>query len=169
MHGLFGTWPNGNIKWIELDSVRLAFCVRATGQTAWWGVRNVIKPQKGERVFVSGAAGAVGQMVIALCHQAGAEVIASAGSDEKVDFLKNELKVEHAFNYKKTDTKKFISELPFSGFWDNVGGETLEAVLEHIEPNGRIAECGQISGYNGEWYGIKNTFQIVAKQLKVEG
>ncbi|KAK4050452.1 hypothetical protein OIV83_003522 [Microbotryomycetes sp. JL201] len=140
------------------------------GMTAWWGVKNVIQPQKGERVFVSGAAGAVGQMVIALCHKAGAEVIASAGSDEKVNYLKNELKVEHAFNYKTTNTKEFLQKTEFHAFWDNVGGETLEAVFETIRPNGRIAECGQISQYSLESGDpIRNTFQIVAKQLKVEG
>ncbi|KAK4052917.1 hypothetical protein OIO90_004193 [Microbotryomycetes sp. JL221] len=140
------------------------------GQTAWWGVKHIIQPKKGECVFVSGAAGAVGQMVISLCHEAGAEVIASAGTDEKVEYLKKELKVEHAFNYKTTDTAEYLKERPFHAFWDSVGGSVFEAVLAHIEPCGRIAECGQISQYSlKEGYGIRNTFQIVAKRLKLQG
>lgn len=124
---------------------------------------------QGETVFVSGGAGAVGQMVIALCHREGAKVIASAGSDEKVEFLKNELKVEYAFNYKKTDTLSFLKEHPFQAYWDNVGGDTLDAVLATIDTRGRLAECGMIANYNEAGAGIKNLMQVVAKSLKMQG
>ncbi|GAA5859569.1 hypothetical protein JCM8547_006145 [Rhodosporidiobolus lusitaniae] len=144
------------------------------GQTAWWGINQIGKPQKGETVFVSGASGPVGQMSIALAHLAGAKVIASAGSDEKVAYLRDELKVEVAFNYKKEKTQEVLEKYKkeqggFQCFVDNVAGPTLEAVLNTIEKRGRIVSIGAINDYNGEPYGIKNIFQIVAKELKVEG
>lgn len=70
------------------------------GQTAWYGLKFIGKPQKGETVFVSGAMGPVGQVTIALAHATGCKVIASAGSEEKVKYLRDELKVERVFNYK---------------------------------------------------------------------
>lgn len=70
------------------------------GQTAWYGLKFIGKPQKGETVFVSGAMGPVGQVTIALAHASGCKVIASAGSEEKVKYLREELKVERVFNYK---------------------------------------------------------------------
>ncbi|GAA5969306.1 hypothetical protein JCM11641_007545 [Rhodosporidiobolus odoratus] len=144
------------------------------GQTAWWGMEKIGKPQKGETVFVSGATGPVGQVTIGLAHRAGAKVIASAGSDEKVKYLKEELGVEVAFNYKKEDTKAVLQKYKkeqggYQIFVDNVAGPTLEAVLKTIEKQGRLVQIGAINDYNGEPYGIKNIFQIVAKELKVEG
>ncbi|KAL8280207.1 hypothetical protein RQP46_007321 [Phenoliferia psychrophenolica] len=139
------------------------------GQTAWWGLLNVGQPKKGETIFVSGAAGAVGQMVIALSQQKGLKVVASAGSDDKVAFLKDTLKVDVAFNYKTTDTSSVLADHPLSIYWDNVGGPTLDAALAAMENRGRIIECGQISTYNGEAYGVKNTGLIVTKSLKMEG
>lgn len=139
------------------------------GLSAFYGLHDIGRPEKGQTIFVSGASGAVGQMVINLAHRAGLKVIASAGADEKVEFLRNELNVEVAFNYKKEDTAKILSEHPFQLYFDNVGGETLEAVLNHIEPRGVLIECGQISAYNGDGHPIPNTFQIVAKQLRMEG
>ncbi|GAA5898645.1 hypothetical protein JCM6882_000887 [Rhodosporidiobolus microsporus] len=144
------------------------------GQTAWWGINKIGKPQKGETVFVSGATGPVGQVTIGLAHKAGAKVIASAGSDEKVKFLKEHLNVEVAFNYKKEDTaevlKKYKEEQGgFHVYVDNVAGPTLEAALQYIEKRGRLVQIGAINDYNGKPYGIKNIFQIVAKELKAEG
>ncbi|GAA5878851.1 hypothetical protein JCM1840_000735 [Sporobolomyces johnsonii] len=147
------------------------------GQTAWHGLRAIGKPQKGETIFVSGAMGAVGQMVISIAHKLGLKVIASAGSDEKVELLKKEFKVEVAFNYKTSDTEKILSENPFQIYWDNVAGPTFEAVLNTIEPRGRIIGCGAMcvrpffptNDYNGQPYGIKNIFQVVSKELLYQG
>ncbi|CEQ42599.1 SPOSA6832_04431 [Sporobolomyces salmonicolor] len=142
------------------------------GQTAWHGLRAIGKPQKGETIFVSGAMGAVGQMVISIAHKLGLKVIASAGSDEKVELLKKEFKVEVAFNYKTVDTEKILSENPFQIYWDNVAGPTFEAVLNTIEPRGRIIGCvakQHSNDYNGQPYGIKNIFQVVSKELLYQG
>ncbi|GAA6031878.1 hypothetical protein JCM8097_003315 [Rhodosporidiobolus ruineniae] len=144
------------------------------GQTAWWGINKIGQPQKGETVFVSGATGPVGQVCIGLAHARGAKVIASAGSDEKVKFLKEHLKVEVAFNYKTEDTKEVLQKYKkehggFQVYVDNVAGPVLESVLDTIEKQGRLVQIGAINDYNGKPYGIKNIFQIVAKELKVEG
>ncbi|GAA5918260.1 hypothetical protein JCM21900_006617 [Sporobolomyces salmonicolor] len=139
------------------------------GQTAWYGLREIGKPQKGETIFVSGGAGAVGQMVIAICHHHGLKVLASAGSDEKVEYLKKELKVEVAWNYKKVDTEKILEENPFELYWDNVGGPTFEAVLNTIKVDGRIIACGAISEYNGQPYGVKNLYQLFAHEIFIKG
>ncbi|GAA5986708.1 hypothetical protein JCM5350_001462 [Sporobolomyces pararoseus] len=139
------------------------------GQTAYVGLRDIGKPQKGETIFVSSASGAVGQMVIALAHRAGCKVIACAGSDEKVKILEDKLGVEYAFNYKTTNIKEFLSKHEYHMYWDNVAGPTLEAVLDTIAVRGRIIACGAANDYNGEPYGIKNWFNVVTKELFVKG
>ncbi|GAA6012608.1 hypothetical protein JCM11491_005452 [Sporobolomyces phaffii] len=139
------------------------------GQTAYVGLRDIGKPKKGETIFVSSASGAVGQMVIALAHRAGLKVIAAAGSDEKVQILKDTLGVEHAFNYKTTNVKEYLSKHEYQIYWDNVAGETLEAVLDTISVRGRIIGCGAASSYNSEAHGVKNLFNVVTKEIHYEG
>ncbi|GAA5877118.1 hypothetical protein JCM16303_006173 [Sporobolomyces ruberrimus] len=139
------------------------------GQTAYVGLRDIGKPKKGETIFVSSASGAVGQMVIGLAHKAGLKVIAAAGSDEKVKLLQDTFKVEHAFNYKTTDIKEYLSQHEYQLFWDNVAGETLEAVLQTIQTRGRIIGCGAASSYNSSDNGVKGMFNVVAKELHYEG
>ncbi|KAK4701029.1 hypothetical protein P7C70_g5209, partial [Phenoliferia sp. Uapishka_3] len=139
------------------------------GQTAWHGLTNIAKPKKGETIFVSGASGAVGQMVIALSQQMGLKIIGSAGSDDKVAFLKDTLKIDIAFNYKKTETSAVLKENPIDIYWDNVGGPTLDAALDAMNWFGRIVACGQISTYNGEEYGVKGTGHFFAKSLMMQG
>lgn len=121
------------------------------GQTAWYGIKYIGQLQKGESIFISGAMGPVGQIAIALAHRIGAKVIASAGSKEKCDFLKNELKVERVFNYKEEDANKVLAEWnkeqgkPFEVYLDNVAGPQLEAALNHIAKRGRIIAIGAIN------------------------
>ncbi|TIA90529.1 hypothetical protein E3P99_01484 [Wallemia hederae] len=140
------------------------------GRTAYMSLFDLGKPKKGESIFVSAASGAVGGLVVQLAHQHGMRVLASCGTDQKVQLAKD-LGADHAFNYKTSDTRTEINN--FGGidiFYDNVGGETLEAVLDTINTEGRIIACGAISQYNNPHpYGIKNTFQIVAKRLTLQG
>jgi len=145
-----------------------------TGLSAYLPLKNIAKPTSGEIVFVSGAAGAVGMAVGQLCKIYGCTVIGSAGSAEKVELIKK-MGFDHAFNYKEREVNEALSEYAPDGvdiYWDNVGGPTLEAVLDHMRMLGRIVCCGQISQYDltsEEKYGIKNTFQLVNKQLHMEG
>ncbi|ORY85356.1 hypothetical protein BCR35DRAFT_277888 [Leucosporidium creatinivorum] len=142
------------------------------GYTAWWSYKNIGLPKKGEAIFISAAAGAVGQIVGQLAKQDGLKVIGSAGSDDKVKFIKEELAFDVAFNYKKESTAEILKEHPFDIYYDNVGGETLDEAFMHINNHGRIIACGAVSQYNktaDERYGIKNSMQIVAKQLTMRG
>ncbi|KAM0748083.1 NAD(P)-binding protein [Meredithblackwellia eburnea MCA 4105] len=142
-----------------------------SGQTAWWGYQNIGKPKPGETIFVSAAAGAVGQIVIQLAKADGLKVIGSVGSDEKVEFIK-ELGCDVAFNYKTESTLKILQENPFDIFFDNVGGETLDQVFTTINTYGRIISCGSVSQYNlapHEKYRLANYQQITIRQLHVEG
>jgi len=119
------------------------------GKTAYYGLRAIAQPKAEESIFVSTAAGSVGQVVCQIAKAAGLRVIGSAGSDDKVRFLKEELRIDQAFNYKTVSTAEELKK--FGGidiYWDNVGGVTLEAALEAMNKFGRIVGCGNISNYN---------------------
>ncbi|KZT03632.1 NAD(P)-binding protein [Laetiporus sulphureus 93-53] len=140
------------------------------GQTAHHGWKEFAHPKKGDVVFVTAGAGPVGATVIQLAKAEGLKVIASAGSEEKVDFVRS-LGADVAFNYKTTKTLDVLQKNgPINIYWDNVGGETLEAALEAAAVGARFIECGMISGYNGEQpYTVKNLSYIVGKQLRISG
>ncbi|OSX59414.1 hypothetical protein POSPLADRAFT_1075592 [Postia placenta MAD-698-R-SB12] len=140
------------------------------GQTAHHAWREFAHAPKGKVAFVSSGAGPVGATVIQLAKQDGLKVIASAGSDEKVEFMKS-IGADVAFNYKKEKTVDVLQrEGPINIYWDNVGGETFEAALNAAATGARFIECGMISGYNGEApYLVKNLMLIVVKELQVSG
>lgn len=125
------------------------------GMTAWAGVTQIMKPKEGETLFVSGAAGAVGSVVCQLGKLKGARVVASAGSPEKIKWLKEEAGVDVALNYKDyknaAELTKALAEAAPKGvncYFENVGGMHLEAALNCIALGGRMALCGMISMYN---------------------
>ena len=155
-----------------VDKVPLSVYIGAAGMpglTAFTGWKEYAAAKKGETVFVSTAAGAVGSMVVQIAKNEGLKVIGSAGSEEKVKFLK-ELGVDVAFNYKTTDTREVLQkEGPIDIYWDNVGGDTLDAVLENTNELARIIMCGAISGYNGEPAIVKNLMNTIYKQTKLYG
>ncbi|PPR06845.1 hypothetical protein CVT24_011318 [Panaeolus cyanescens] len=109
-------------------------------------------------------------MVIQLAKKQGLKVIASAGSEDKIEFLK-EIGTDIAFNYKTTNTLEVLKrEGGIDLYWDNVGGETLEAALEAAKLNGRFIICGMISGYNsGDSVPVKNLWHIFSKSLTLSG
>ena len=144
------------------------------GLTAFAGIEEVLKPEVGETLFVSGAAGAVGSVACQLARQRGARVLGSAGSDEKVAWLVEELGVAAAVNYKRQDVGAFLRGQCPDGleiYFDNVGGPTLDTVLSAMRPRGRIGLCGAISQYNDENYraGPDDFFSIIEKGLTVIG
>ncbi|GAA5831826.1 hypothetical protein JCM11251_003900 [Rhodosporidiobolus azoricus] len=141
------------------------------GQTAWVGLHTIGQAKKGETIFVSAASGAVGQIVVQLAKSEGLKVIGSAGSDEKVEFVKS-LGADVVFNYKTQSTQEILEQHPPNLYFDNVGGETLDAVLATIQNKGRIIACGSVSQYNvprDQQYGMKNTMYVVVKSLRWEG
>ncbi|CAL2235900.1 unnamed protein product [Prunus armeniaca] len=144
------------------------------GKSAYAGFFEVCTPKKGECVFVSAASGAVGQLVGQFAKLAGCYVVGSAGSKEKVDLLKNKLGFDEAFNYKEEHDlnaalKRYFPQ-GIDVYFENVGGDMLEAVLLNMREHGRIAVCGMISQYNlPEPQGIKNLMQIAFKRLHIHG
>ncbi|PPQ83872.1 hypothetical protein CVT24_006412 [Panaeolus cyanescens] len=140
------------------------------GQTAFYAWHEYSHAKPGETVFVSAGAGPVGSLVIQLAKAQGLKVIASAGSEEKVAFLK-EIGTDVAFNYKTTNTLEVLKkEGGIDVYWDNVGGETLEAALEAAKLNGRFIICGMISGYNSaDGVPVRNLWQIFSKSLTLSG
>lgn len=123
-----------------------------TGLTAYFGLTEIGKPQKGETIVVSGAAGAVGTIVGQIGKIMGCRVVGIAGSDEKVDLLKSKFGFDEAINYNTTeDMTKAIAEACPNGvdvYFDNVGGEISDAVHANINRLGRVINCGAISAYN---------------------
>lgn len=144
------------------------------GLTAGSSLYEIGKPKKGETIFVSSAAGAVGQIVGQIAKKEGLTVIGSVGSDEKLDFITKELGFDAGFNYKKESPEEGLKRLAPNGidiYYENVGGEHLEAALNHLNVHGRIVCCGMISQYNnsGEAYGVRNLMNVVGKQLTIRG
>ena len=146
-----------------------------TGHTAYIGLFRIANINKNSTVLVSSAAGSVGSTVCQIAKILGCKVIASTGSDEKVEWLKNELGVDYAFNYKKIDNLvlhfKEIAPEGFDLYFDNVGGDFLEAAIFRMKNYGKIVICGRISQMNattpGE--GLKNIAHVLVKRLTIRG
>jgi NADPH-dependent curcumin reductase CurA len=144
-----------------------------TGMTAWAGL-HLVEVKAGEVIFISGAAGAVGNVAGQLAKLRGCRVIGSAGSGEKVQFLREECGFDIAFDYKVGPVVEQLKVEAPDGidiYFDNVGGETLEAALEALRVHGRIIACGGISGYNAEKPrpGPSNLFNMITKRLTMKG
>jgi len=143
------------------------------GFTAYYGLFELGRPKEGETVFVSGAAGAVGSAAGQMAKIAGCRVIVSAGSDDKVAWLR-ELGLDDAFNYRERRARDALAETAPEGidiYFDNVGGEHLQAAIGAMRPNGRVVMCGSISRYNDAEPapGPSNLFMIVTKRLRLQG
>ncbi|KAK7295812.1 hypothetical protein RJT34_18724 [Clitoria ternatea] len=159
------------------DQVPLSFHVGLLGMpgfTAYAGFYEVCSPSKGEYVFVSAASGAVGQLVGQLAKLHGCYVVGSAGSKEKVDLLKNKLGFDEAFNYKEESDlgaalKRYFPQ-GIDIYFDNVGGEMLDAALLNMRIHGRIAICGMVSQQSlSNPKGIYNLFCLISKRIRMQG
>ncbi|MBA3833483.1 MAG: NADP-dependent oxidoreductase [Chthoniobacterales bacterium] len=145
------------------------------GLTAYAGLTRIGRPIAGETVFVSAGSGAVGSMVCQIAKIMGCRVVAAAGSDDKVTWLRDALGVDHAINYRATDD--FAAALAdacpdgLDVYFDNVGGEQLDAALAAANDSARFALCGMIGQYNAKRPppGPSNIFQVVSKRLKLQG
>ena len=145
-----------------------------TGLTAWFGIRAVGALSGADRVLVSGAAGAVGQMAAQFAKLEGCNVVGIAGGPEKCAYLTGELGLDDAIDYHAVDniTAAVSAAMPegVDLYFDNVGGPTLDAALENLRPLGRVALCGRISQTAAaERYGIKNTGLLIGKRGRMQG
>ncbi len=163
-----GDFVNGMLKWkqyqvsqgvglnkVDKNSAPLTAYLGVlglTGMTAYLGLEKIGKLKEGETLLVSGAAGAVGSIVGQIGKIKGCKVVGIAGTDEKTQLLKNELGFDDAINYKTTsDISEAIKKACPNGvdvYFDNVGGEILDAALSNINKFGRVINCGAISLYN---------------------
>jgi NADPH:quinone reductase len=145
------------------------------GMAAYFGLLEICRPQPGESVVISGAAGAVGSLVGQIAKIKRCRVIGIAGTDEKIQYLTHELGFDAAFNYKTTsDYSAKLRELAPNGvdvYFDNVGGPITDAAIARLNQRARVAVCGQISQYNSETpeMGPRWLVQLIVKQAKVEG
>ena len=145
------------------------------GFTAYVGLLDIGQPQESETVFVSTAAGAVGSLVCQIAKIRGCRVIGSTGSDEKAAWLREEVGIDAAFNYKTTEN--LWEELPkhcpegIDVYFDNVGGNHLEAAIESMNSHGRIVLCGMISIYNATRppRAPRNLVAAISKRITLKG
>ncbi|KAK0933013.1 hypothetical protein LTR29_015433 [Friedmanniomyces endolithicus] len=159
----------------DLDPKLFLGALGMPGLTAYSSFYAIGKPKKGETIFISAASGAVGQLVGQLAKHEGLTVIGSVGDAKKLDFITSELKFDGGFNYKAEKPSEALARLAPEGidiYYENVGGEQLEAAIGAMKPWGRIVACGMISQYNKpaeEAYGVKNLMQVVAKRITMRG
>ncbi len=143
------------------------------GLTAWVGAIEFGRPAPGETVYVSSAAGAVGQLAGQFARRAGARVVGSVGTDDKVAYVRERCRFDAAFNYRRDDLDAGLFEHCPAGidvYFDNVGGTTLETALRHANVFARIPVCGMISGYNETTDpGIKGLQAVLSKRITMTG
>lgn len=182
--GMFGWQEMGvsdgsGMQKVDTGKIPLSAYLGAVGMpgvTAWYGLNRIITPKAGETVVVSAASGAVGSVVGQLAKMAGCRAVGIAGGKEKCDYVVNELGFDACVDYKAaSDPKALYTMLKeatpqgVDGYFENVGGEILDAVLSRMNAFGRIAVCGMIAGYDGEPLPMKNPQLILVSRLKIEG
>lgn len=145
-----------------------------TGQTAYFGMLDLGQPKAGETVLVSGAAGATGSVAGQIARIKGCRVIGIAGGPEKCAWLKDEARFDDVIDYKSEDVDARIGDLcpdRVDIFFDNVGGDILEAALNHINMHARIVLCGGIATYNATkpQPGPSNLLNLIVMRARMEG
>ena len=143
-----------------------------TGFTAYGGLLHIGQLKDGEQVFVSTAAGAVGSVAAQIAKIKGCYVVGSTGDDAKAAWLKGEVGLDAVINYKTQPIKKALEEATPKGldvYFDNVGGEHLEAALRRMNTLGRIPVCGFISGYNSGHSNVGNLSNIIYSRVMLRG
>jgi NADPH-dependent curcumin reductase CurA len=145
-----------------------------TGQTAYFGMLDLGEPKEGQTVLVSGAAGATGSVAGQIARIKGCRVIGIAGGPEKCAWLKDEARFDDVIDYKAENVDQRIGELcpnKVDVFFDNVGGNILEAALNHINLRARVVLCGGIANYNATepQPGPVNLMNLVVMRARMEG
>lgn len=166
-----------NIRVIDVSRSKLTHhlgVLGMPGMTAYFGLLRRGEPKKGDVVYISAASGVVGSTVGQIAKIKGCTVIGSAGSDVKCKFLIDECGFDYAINYKTENIDEKLKEYAPNGihiYYDNVGGETLDAALLNLAQGARIVICGAISQYNdmGNVHGPKNYMKIVTARGYLTG
>jgi len=169
----------GVLRKIDTSRVPISAYLGAVGMpgvTAWVGLNQIIEPRSGETVVVSAASGAVGSAVGQLAKAKGCRTVGIAGGRDKCDHVVRELGFDACIDYKALDGVSAISAAlkqacpsGIDGYFENVGGAILDAVMLNANAFSRIAMCGMISGYNGEPIPMAAPQLILINRMKVQG
>jgi NADPH-dependent curcumin reductase len=169
----------GVLQKVDTTQVPLSAYLGAVGMpgvTAWVGLMTIIQPKAGETVVVSAASGAVGGVVGQLAKGLGCRVVGLAGGPEKCNAVLGELGFDACIDYKQhRDLKSLSAALKeacpkgIDGYFENVGGVILDAVMQRANAFSRIAMCGMIAGYNGEPIPLAAPQLILVNRMKVQG
>ena len=169
----------GALKKVDTQHVPLSHYLGAVGMpgvTAWYGLVKIIEPKKGETVVVSAATGAVGSAFAALAKARGCRVVGIAGGPEKCKYAVDELHFDVCIDYKEHSDGKALGKAlkeacpkGIDGYFENVGGWILDAVMLRMNAFGRIAMCGMIAGYDGKPLPMTNPALILVSRLKMQG
>ncbi|KAK3845811.1 MAG: putative NADP-dependent oxidoreductase [Linnemannia gamsii] len=165
-----------NIDSIDKDIPLSAYSgvLGASGLTVWDSLRRVADLKKGETIYISSAAGTLGQLAGQLAKRKGLRVIGSAGTDEKVAYLKNTLGFDAAFNYKTQDKREALTAAVgpqgLDVYYDLVFDNTVEVALDLFNPHGRIVTVGLLAGHKGQELALpQNIVHLLLKQIRWEG
>ncbi len=142
------------------------------GITAWMGLTQICTPRPGETVVVSAASGAVGSAAGQLARLAGCRAVGIAGGPAKCDYAVKELGFDACIDYKADGLDAALRAAAPTGvdaYFDNVGGEILDAVLRRVNTGARIALCGLIAGYEGKDIPIRNVFSLLVNRVRLQG
>ncbi|TNF63590.1 MAG: NADP-dependent oxidoreductase [Burkholderiales bacterium] len=169
----------GALRKVDTTHVPLSYYLGAVGMpgvTAWYGLVRIIEPKAGETMVISAATGAVGSAFAALAKARGCRVVGIAGGTEKCDYAVKELGYDACIDYRlHKDMYSLAKALKqacpngIDGYFENVGGMILDAVLLRMNAFGRIAVCGMIAGYDGQPLPLANPALILVSRLKVQG
>ena len=169
----------GAVRKVDTTHVPLSHYLGAVGMpgvTAWYGLVKIINPKAGETMVVSAATGAVGSAYGALAKARGCRVVGIAGGKEKCDYAVKELGFDACVDYKEHKDAGSLSKAlkqacpnGIDGYFENVGGMVLDAVLLRMNAFGRIAVCGMIAGYDGQPMPLAHPALILVNRLKIEG
>jgi NADPH-dependent curcumin reductase len=169
----------GALRKVDSKQIPLSAFLGAVGMpgvTAWYGLNRICQPKAGETVAVSAASGAVGSVVGQLAKAHGCRAVGIAGGADKCSYVVKELGFDACVDYKAhPDPKAFYQALKeatpegVDGYFENVGGSILDAVLARMNAFGRIALCGMISGYDGKPIPLSHPQLILQSRLRIEG
>jgi NADPH-dependent curcumin reductase CurA len=171
----FGTSDGTGLKIVDDTHVPLSAYLGAVGMpgvTGWYGLNRVIEAKAGETIVVSAASGAVGGVVGQLAKAAGCRAVGIAGGEDKCRYVVESLGFDACVDYKAGNLYQDLKAATpdgVHGYFENVGGDVLDATLARMNAFGRIAVCGMIAGYDGRPLPIKNPRIILTQRLKVQG
>ncbi|WP_321791091.1 NADP-dependent oxidoreductase [Caballeronia sp. J97] len=171
----YGTSDGKALNKVDASRVPLSAYLGALGMpgvTAWYGLNRIIEPKAGETVVVSAASGAVGSVVGQLAKAAGCRAVGIAGGAEKCRHVVETLGFDACVDYKAGklyEDLKAATPDGIDGYFENVGGDVLNAVLARMNAFGRIAVCGMISGYDGKPLPMDAPRLILTQRLKLQG